>query len=477
MNTPYHLLTRDLDLNPWPKRWLALAVLALGLAGVFSIILVVSRTPQLIEAFPAFKALFQVSLVVHVDLSVLVWFLAMTGMLWAMLQVHARPAEIPFFNRCAWMCMLAGTMLIAVSPITGEWEVIKSNYIPVLTNLVFFVGLGLVMASVIIGIVQSALAIPKRDETRVVGWGIYLSIISTGVAMALFVASYLTLPVTLEGQAFYETVFWAGGHVLQFTYVQSMLVAWCLIAWALGLRLPPNPILMLMLFVGPFFTLTSFVPYLIFEVTDQQHMDFFTLQMNVVLGIGGVVLGLWIVWQMIFTPSSRTALPEGSDEMSQQPQAAIDMTYKKFRAIRSSLIMSLVLFFAGGALGSSIVGSNTTIPAHYHGSIVAVTLALMGLAYALLPSMGGKQVGGWRLARVQPWLYGVGQLMHIGGLGYSGGYGVLRKTAGDVGDGSADVYVALGIMGTGGLLAIIGGLLFVIVMVRGFRKNSKDFAD
>lgn len=456
MNTPYTLLTRDLDLNPWPKRWLALAVLALGLAGIFSIILVVSRTPQLIALFPQMKALFQVSLVVHVDLSVLVWFLAMTGMLWAMLQAHVRPAELPFFNRCSWSCMLTGTLLMAISPITGEWEVIKSNYIPVITNLMFFLGLGLVMASVVIGMMQAALAIPKRNETRVIGWGIYLSIISTAVAMLAFTASYMTLPVTLQGHAFYETVFWAGGHVLQFTYVQAMLVAWCLMAMALGLRLPANPLLMLMLFVGPFFTLTSFVPYLIFEVTDQQHMDFFTLQMNVVLGIGGIVLGLWLAWQVLRYKAEH--------EASQ-------------RAIRSSLIMSLVLFFVGGALGSSIVGSNTTIPAHYHGSIVAVTLALMGLAYLLLPRMGGREVAGWRTARIQPWLYGIGQLMHIGGLGYSGGYGVLRKTAGDVGDGSTEVYIALGVMGAGGMLAIIGGLLFVIVMVRGFKKLPKDFAD
>jgi cytochrome c oxidase subunit 1 len=35
-----------------------------------------------------------------------------------------------------------------------------------------------------------------------------------------------------------------------------------------------------------------------------------------------------------------------------------------------------------------IRGVNVVIPAHYHGSIVGITLAFMGLAYVLLPRLG-----------------------------------------------------------------------------------------
>jgi hypothetical protein len=69
------------------------------------------------------------------------------------------------------------------------------------------------------------------------------------------------------------------------------------------------------------------------------------------------------------------------------------------------------------------------IPAHYHGCIVGVTLALMGLVYHLLPRLGYRAPQG-RLAVGQPWLYALGQLMHITGLVWSGGYGVQRKVAG-----------------------------------------------
>jgi heme/copper-type cytochrome/quinol oxidase subunit 1 len=127
---------------------------------------------------------------------------------------------------------------------------------------------------------------------------------------------------------------------------------------------------------------------------------------------------------------------------------------------------SMLLFAAGGVIGMLIGGNNVKIPAHYHGCIVGVTLALMGVVYHLLPRLGYRAPSG-RLAVWQPYLYGVGQLMHIAGLVWSGGYGVQRKVAGaeQVLRSTAEV-AGMGLMGLGGLLAIAGGLLFVVVVLR-----------
>ena len=131
---------------------------------------------------------------------------------------------------------------------------------------------------------------------------------------------------------------------------------------------------------------------------------------------------------------------------------------------------SIVLFGAGGLIGALINGSNVRIPAHYHGSIVGVTLALMGLVYLLMPRLGYQAPAG-RLAVWQPMLYGAGQLLHIIGLVWSGGYGVQRKVAGaDQVLRSAPEVIGMGLMGLGGLIAIIGGLLFVVVVVRSMRR-------
>ena len=131
----------------------------------------------------------------------------------------------------------------------------------------------------------------------------------------------------------------------------------------------------------------------------------------------------------------------------------------------------MLLFIAGGLIGLTISGSNVKIPAHYHGCVVGVTLALMGLVFHLLPPLGYRAPQG-RLAIAQPWLYGAGQLMHIAGLVWSGGYGVQRKVAGaEQVLRSTGEMAGMALMGTGGLLAIIGGLLFVVVVLNAMRQR------
>jgi len=100
---------------------------------------------------------------------------------------------------------------------------------------------------------------------------------------------------------------------------------------------------------------------------------------------------------------------------------------------------------------------------------VGVTLAFMGLAYHLLPQLGYRAVEA-RWARVQPWLYGGGQFLHVMGLVISGGYGVQRKVAGaEQALDSTGRVVGMGLMGIGGLIAIAGGFLFLYVCYRAMR--------
>jgi hypothetical protein len=62
--------------------------------------------------------------------------------------------------------------------------------------------------------------------------------------------------------------------------------------------------------------------------------------------------------------------------------------------------------------------------------------------------------------------------MHIGGLVWSGGYGVQRKVAGgeQVLRTTSEI-AGMGLMGLGGLVAVIGGMLFVIVVAIAVRER------
>ena len=88
----------------------------------------------------------------------------------------------------------------------------------------------------------------------------------------------------------------------------------------------------------------------------------------------------------------------------------------------------------------------------------------MGVAYELLPRLGFRAPSG-RLANWQPCIYGIGQLLHIAGLVWSGGYGLQRKIAGaDQVLSGLEQVAAMGLMGLGGLIAVIGGILFLVVV-------------
>ena len=150
-------------------------------------------------------------------------------------------------------------------------------------------------------------------------------------------------------------------------------------------------------------------------------------------------------------------------EPAQQPLAA-------------ALIASLVLFGAGGVIGFAIHGSDVRIPAHYHGTIVGVTIAMMGLAYWLMPRLGFAAPAS-RLATWQAYLYGGGQMLHIAGLVWSGGYGVQRKVAdGAIVERSIEQIVGMGLMGAGGLIAIAGGMLFVAIVIVAVAKRPRSMA-
>ena len=170
-------------------------------------------------------------------------------------------------------------------------------------------------------------------------------------------------------------------------------------------------------------------------------------------GLASLPLGLIIVWNLL---SKWTA------------------TNIESAAVRGALISSIILFAAGGIIGFLIHGINVVIPAHYHGSIVGVTLAFMGIAYYLLPRFGYKNPE-WKMARLQPYVYGSGQLMHILGLAWSGGYGVQRKTAGAAqGLDNLPEIMGMAMMGTGGLISIVGGIMFLIVVLRSMWPDKNN---
>jgi hypothetical protein len=428
--------------------WLGLGVTALALAGIFAILLVVARAPGTAALFPT-QDFFRVALIVHVDQSVLIWFLAFAGLLWS-LGSHAPP----LISHSAFAVAAAGCLLIAAAPFLGAGDPLLNNYVPVLDHPLFLIALAIFTAGVLLQVVaylaRGIKAVSWSDPLAV---GIATTAIAALVAAVSFLWTWLDLPSQWQGKAYYEYLFWGPGHVLQFAYTQLMLVAWLWLLRASGRSLGIGAGWISALLVLGILPLLA-VPLIhgIYPPDSADTRLAFIWLMQWGNGLAAVPIGLLVTIALL--RHRRDPLPADR------------------KPAHLALVWSLVLFVAGGILGALIAGVNTIIPAHYHGSIVGVTLALMGLAYHLLPELGFGRPGG-RMARIQPVLYGAGQLVHIGGLAASGALGIQRKTAGAA-QGLEGVWTKafMGIMGLGGLLAVVGGILFVLVVLRAFAHRA-----
>lgn len=424
--------------------WLWLAVVALALSGLFSVLLVLSRTPVIGEAFP-WVDFFQSALVVHVNLSVLVWSLSFLAVLWSF-NCGAQIMPVAWLSLA---CTCCGTVLIAIAPFTDGAEPLMSNYIPVLQTPVFFAGLLLFAGGILLAVVRAFAAAPalslRLTGENVVRIGLLLVAATVLFALAAFALSWFGLSTQLVAEAYYEMLFWGGGHVLQFTYTLALFLCWFWLASRCGMTLPINNTVVLL------FLLLGFAPVLMFpwyyfsyEVTSVE----FIYGLTNLMAYGGAVSIVPVM----------AALFIGMIYLRPQQDEA--------KVYHASLLTSFTLFGIGGVIGFIISGSDVTIPAHYHGSTVGTTLAFMGVCYDVLTRLGYRAVS-HKWARIQLWTYASGQLTHILGLVWSGGYGVQRKVAGtEQALDSIERVAGMGLMGLGGLVSAVGGLLFIVICVR-----------
>ncbi len=145
------------------RGWLWLGLAALIGSGLFSVLLVLSRTPGLNRLLPM-ADFFHVALVVHVDLSVLVWFFSLAGMLWS-LNGSARRIG---WGWLALALAAGGSLSMALSAFLRGGEAIMANYIPVITTPPFVLGLLVFAGGVALLVLRSLATAPGWDTSSTV---------------------------------------------------------------------------------------------------------------------------------------------------------------------------------------------------------------------------------------------------------------------------------------------------------------------
>jgi cytochrome c oxidase subunit I len=447
--------------------WLLLALAALALSTLCAVLLVAARVP-LAGAFSGSVVWFRSALVLHVSLAVIVWFLSCAAGLWTMAAGGAQGSagsaagdevgDVAGPVRWTALALAAGGMAAMVAALFAGATPVLANYVPVLDSPVFLAGLSLFFCGVGLCGIASAGALIRRwraGPLEIWRLGAALSIAAAAVAAAALIAALALAGVPRDAAGF-DALAWGPGHLLQFVHVILLMSAWIVLGeQVLGQAIAPRRHLAGLLLLAAAPLLAAPVIYFNYPVGSPEFRRAFTLLMALGCWPAPALLGLRLL--LLFKRAGHAA----------------------WRApLGPALLLSVVLFLLGCVLGSLIRNDSTMVPAHYHGTVGAVTLAYMALGYRLLASFGAR-AGGAQL-RWQPMLYGAGLITLALALAWSGSLGVPRKTL------HADVmvqmvqypayFVAMGLAGLGGLLAISGAAWFVLNVIGSLRAGRRGAA-
>jgi cytochrome c oxidase subunit 1 len=148
----------------------------------------------------------------------------------------------------------------------------------------------------------------------------------------------------------------------------------------------------------------------------------------------------------------------------------------------SGTFLSLVMFGFIGGISGVVLGTeqlnvlmhNTLyVPGHFHGTVVAgTTLAFMAATYLVLPLIFQREIVWPGLAKIQPYLFGIGAagislfMMGAGTLGVPRRHWDITFSDAELSFAhSAGAFLMMGLNGIFAVLAALGGIIFVVVVV------------
>lgn len=434
------------------RAWSLFGLGALGVAGVFALMIAFSRVPHLATDVPWPETFFQNGLIIHVIMSFVVWFLAVLGALstLAAYRLADGTPKLRILGPIGLAAMIVAVPLLFVPAFLHSATPSLSNYVPVLIHPAYYAGLGLIAVGITLVVVRTLTNMIGRrgplepvTASAVAAGAIFL------VALGAAASAWQFLGHRPLDPSYNEDLFWGFGHILQYVNVSLLIGGW----YVLGGRAAGRPFchprtmaLALGLLMVPAAALLTF--YALFPPFSHAQNHAFTLAQ----------------WALLPAPLlvALSGLPSARDGWRRNavPPAAL------------ALWLSFGVFALGGFLGAFVNGTDTRTPAHYHGMIGGINLTYMGLYVVFFLPLSGHAIRIGKAIKSSICLYAGGQALHALGLFLAGGYGAPRKVAGDWGWQSLGAQVGLYMMGVGAVCAVIGGVMFVWITAKALLGKS-----
>jgi len=469
-------------------KWNAVtAIVFLLIGGLFGLGVALTRWPavHLLEADQ-----FYLALTAHGFDVLLVWliFFEMALLYFTSSILLKTRLALPKLAWVQYILMLGGAVMTNIAVLRGDSTVMFTSYVPMKAAPDFYLGIIIFAVGALLGCVVffATLYIAKRDKTYEGSMPLVTFGAMTAAIIAVFTVlsgASILIPTLFYSMGYigsidtlmYRVVWWAMGHSSQQINVAAQIAVWYAIAAILFNATP----------LSEKVSRTAFLFYILFlQLASAHHLlvdpgmssewKIFNTSYALYLAVlGSLIHGLTV---------------PGAVEAAQRKKGFNRGLFEWLRKcpwsnpVFSGFALSLVLFgFLGGITGVimgteqlNIITHNTMYtPGHFHGTVVTgTTLAFMAMSYWLVPTLWQKELMFPRLAKWQPYLFGLGMgaaaifMMGAGTLGVPRRHwDISFSDAVMVYEFPASAYMMMSLAGISGMVGGLGGGIFILNMV------------
>jgi cytochrome c oxidase subunit I len=463
------------------------AVVFLLVGGVMGLMVALTRWPA-VHLLPA--EWFYLVLTGHGANVLLFWiiFFEIAVLYFASAVLLNSRLPAPKFAWLGFVLMVVGAVLTNYAVLQGDSSVMFTSYPPMQASPNFYLGLILFAVGALVGcaIFFATLVVAKEEGT----YEGSIPLVTFGALTAAIIAVFtiasgavILIPTWLWSLGLisyidpllYKVVWWAMGHSSQQINVSAHVSLWYLIAAFLVGAQP----------LSEKVSRTAFLMYILFlQLASAHHLL--------------AEPGLDASWKIVNTSYMMYLAVLGSMVHGLTVPGAIEAAQRRngytkgaFEWLRKApwgnpafagMFLSLVMFGFIGGISGVVLGTeqlnvlmhNTLyVPGHFHGTVVAgTTLAFMAATYLVLPLIFQREIVWPKLAKIQPYLFGIGVagislfMMGAGTLGVSRRHWDISFSDAELSFAhSAGAYLMMGLNGVFAIIAALGGAIFVIVVV------------
>jgi cytochrome c oxidase subunit 1 len=463
------------------------AVVFLAVGGTLGLLVALTRWPSvhLLDA----QMFYQV-LTGHGIVTLLVWviFFEIALLYFCSAVLLRSRLAMPRMAWLAFALMVIGAAATAVSILQGGSSVMMTSYVPMPAAPHFYLGLILFAVGALIGtFIFFGTLVVARDERTYEG---SVPLVTFGALTAAIIAVFtiasgaiILIPTFLWSVGYiseidplmYRLIWWGMGHSSQQINVAAQVAVWYAIAAIVfGARPMSEKV-----------SRGAFLLYIMFISIASAH------HLLVDPGVGSewkIFNTSYAMYLAVLASLVHGLTVPGSIEVAQRMKGLNRGLFEWLRKapwgnpVFSGMFLSLVGFgFIGGISGvvmgveqiNFLIHNTIYVPGHFHGTVaLGTTLAFMAFSFWLVPLLFRRELIWPRLAKWQPWLFGIGTGLQAMFMMGAGTLGVSRRHWDIAFTGAAFdwaysgmAYTLMALNGMSAIMAVTGGALFVAVML------------